>query len=49
MPETKDGGWLLDDSPTFTEEQWVQIQQLIKDGKQDEAQKLIDELLKANE
>ena len=47
MPKTDDG-WTLDDTPMFTEEQWKQIQQLIADGKEEEAQKLIDEILKEN-
>jgi hypothetical protein len=48
MPKTKDG-WTLDDTPDFTPEQWAQIQQLIADGKQAEAQKMIDDILKAKE
>ena len=46
MPKTKDG-WTLDDTPDFTDEQWAQIQQLIAAGKVEEAQKLIDDILKA--
>ena len=49
MPQTKDGGWILDDSPMFTPEQWAQIQQLLADGKEAEAQAMIDDILKAKE
>jgi hypothetical protein len=49
MPKTDDGGWLLDDSPIFTPEEWAQIQQLLKAGKKDEAQKMIDEILSRKE
>ena len=45
MPKTSTG-WLLDDSPMFTPEEWAQIQQLIKDGKDDEAAALMDKILK---
>ena len=48
MPKTSTG-WTLDDTPDFTDKQWAQIQQLIADGKQAEAQKMIDDILKAKE
>jgi len=53
MPKLKNGGWLLDDSQQgkydveseFTPEQLAEIQALIKAGKQDEANKLIEKIL----
>ena len=47
MPLNKDGSFTLDDTPMFTEEQWADIQALIKAGKTDEAQALIDKILAA--
>jgi len=44
MPKT-DNGWTLNDTPDFTPEQWEEIQKLIADGKIEEAQKMIDEIL----
>lgn len=44
MPKIKTG-WLLDDTPDFTDEQWEEIQALMKAGKQDEAYKLIEKIL----
>ena len=45
MPKTKDG-WTLDDTPDFTPEQWAKIQELIAQGKAEEAQKMMDDILK---
>jgi len=44
MPKTNDG-WTLDDSPDFTDAQLARIRKLIADGKQDEAERLIEEIL----
>ena len=49
MPLNKDGSFTLDDSPMFTDEQWQRIQELIEQGKTEEAQALIDEILKAEQ
>lgn len=48
MPKTKDG-WTLDDSPMFTDKQWAEIQKLLSDGKKEEAQALIESILKGDE
>ena len=48
MPKTKDG-WTLDDTPMFTDEQWAEIQSLLAEGKQAEAEALISSILKGEE
>jgi len=42
-------GWMLDDTPLFTDKQWEDIQTLLDEGKTEEAQALIDEILKAEQ
>ena len=49
MPLNKNGSWTLDDRPMFTDKQWEKIQELIRQGKKEEAQALIDKILKAKE
>lgn len=44
MPKTNDG-WTLDDSLDFTDIQMAKIRKLVAAGKQDEADKLIEEIL----
>ena len=44
MPKTETG-WTLDDSPDFTPEQMAEIKKLIDDGREDEAQKLMEKIL----
>ena len=48
MPKTNDG-WTLDDSPDFTDAQMARIRKLVVDGKQDEADALIDKILAEKE
>jgi len=43
MPRTKDGGYILDDTPVVDEELLQKIHKLLEEGKLDEANKLVDE------
>lgn len=49
MPQTKDGGWLLDERPLFSPEQWAKIQDLIQAGKKDEANKMMLDILEKSQ
>jgi len=45
MPKTKTG-WTLDESALFTAKQWDSIKKLIQNGKIEEAQRIIEKVLK---
>lgn len=47
MPEEKDGSFSLDDSVLFTEDVLQKIKRLRKEGKPEDAQKIIDDILKS--
>jgi hypothetical protein len=44
MPKSNDGGWFLDDTPLVSDEESREIFRLIEEGKNAEAQALMDRL-----
>lgn len=43
MPETKNGGFLIDDKPVDTGELYARLGKLVEAGKTDEAKQLIED------